>query len=329
MKQTDIPVPPPAQPDSIATSSASAPPAAAAVPQHAAVPANERTTPAPTLTSEIPPTLLRPKDTIVVDTQQTDTVKFLTCWFDTADIPFEIREVQQRESMFAANKQSRSEAQPIARPGDIADGWIFGAIVLLTVFISLYLNNQKFKLKDIFRSLFDLRALDRVFRESNIKPLSLLPMTGIYLSSIALTALQATRQYGVYLDGMPEVVLFLIMMGGLMLFILLKTGFIQMIGGLFENSTATALLNSSNFLFYFVGGILLTPLLLFVFYTPSAQGIPLKIALGVILILFLVRFLRGMQLILTNSKSSRLYLFYYLCIFEIVPILILTKVLLS
>ena len=33
-----------------------------------------------------------------------------------------------------------------------------------------------------------------------------------------------------------------------------------------------------------------------------------------------------MQLFLTNSKSPKFYLFYYLCILEIVPIIIVTKV---
>lgn len=330
MKQTDIIAPSPAQPDSTQARSNEAPQhTVAAAPQAKSTMANERTTSAPTLSSDIPVFLLRPKDTIVVDTPKTDTVKFLTCWFDSADTPFEIQEVTQRESMFVANKHSRSETTPITRSRDIADGWIFGVIVLLIVFISLYLNNQKFKLKDIFRSLFDIRALDRVFRESNIKPRSLLPMTGIYLSAIALTALQTTRHYNLFVDGMTEAILFLILLGGLIVFILIKTEFIRMFGGLFENPNATSLFVSSNYLFYFVGGLILTPLLLFVFYTPSVNGIPLKIALGTILILFFVRLFRGMQLILTNSRSSRLYLFYYLCIFEIVPILILIKVILS
>ncbi len=325
MKQTNT-ILTTAQPDSSQSSTANPQPVAT-VQQAKAKPAAEQVT-TPVRTSEIPVTLLRPVDTVTVDTTETDTVKFFTCWFDSTEAPFAIQEPLQRKSMFASNEHVSDLVTPVKRTDNTPGGWVFGVIILLIVFISLYINNQKFKIKDIFRSLFDSRALDRVFRESNIRPRSLLPMTGIYLGTLALCAVRIMKQYAFYMD-LNEVQLFLILLGGLVVFILLKTGIIKLFGVLFESPSSIWLYISSNYLFYFVGGLTVTPLLLLIFYTPNAGDIPLKIALGIATILFIVRIIRGLQLILTNSKSSKLYLFYYLCIFEIVPILILAKVLIS
>lgn len=293
----------------------------------------ERPTPTPaqtsaTYNSEIPQLLLLPQDTIEADTVATDTAIFHISWSDTSDAPFPYREVKMRESMFADNGHSRNQADPIAHDNTFTGGWIFGSILLMVAFISIYLNNQKFKINDLFRSLFDIRALDRVFRESNIRPRSLMPMAGIYLCAVALTALQTTRLMAPIGD-INEVIVFLLLLAALLVYVLMKSAFIKLFGVLFGDSTATTLYLSSNYLFHFVGSLILTPMLLFVFYTPSANELPLKIALGTIAILFIVRILRGMQLILTNSKSSKLYLFYYLCIFEILPILISTKVIIQ
>ena len=50
---------------------------------------------------------------------------------------------------------------------------------------------------------------------------------------------------------------------------------------------------------------------------------------GVIALLFTIRLIRGLKLILTFSKTPKVYLFYYLCILEIVPIIIIIKVVIS
>ena len=314
-----------AQPDS-SQHSLQTEPAVAVVerPVPTPTPAQARTT----YNTEIPPLLLMPQDTVAADTVVTDTATFSIIWTDSSDAPFPYKEVQMRESMFANNGHSRSETQPMAHSNHFTGGWIFACMLLLGTLISLYLNNQKFKINDIFRSLFDMRALDRVFRESNLSPRSLMPMTGIYLCAIALTALQVTRQMA-YGGGMSEALVFVLLLAALLVYVLTKNAFIRLFGVLFGDPSAAMLYLSSNYLFHFVGGLTLTPMLLFVYYTPSSSDLPLKIALGMVAILFIVRMLRGMQLILTNSRSSKLYLFYYLCIFELLPILITAKVIIQ
>ncbi len=277
--------------------------------------------------SAVPELLLRPTDTVTVDTVQDFPASIIIC-DDSLMAYYNAQEVHYCESMFAGNGHSSKDVNPQMRNVENGDGWIFGALILLLALTSLYLNNQKFKITEIFQSLFDMRVLDRVFRESNLKPVSLLPMTGIYLAGIGLAALYMSRRSGLNID-FSEPVLYLLMLGGLIVFLFAKNEFIRFFGNLFDDRTTTNLYISSNYLFYFVGGLILTPLLLFLFFSPATKSIVLSIVLGMIAILFIVRVFRSMQLILSNSRNSKLYLFYHLCIFELVPILIAIKVLIS
>ena len=200
--------------------------------------------------------------------------------------------------------------------------------MLLFTFVSIYINNQKFKLKDIFQSLFDTRVLDRVFRESNIRTSSLLPMVGIYLASVALMAIKLIDRNAAFVTTLPDYLMYLAILGGLIAFIFLKNSLIRLLGNVFEDRSVTMLYISSNNLFYFICRDSNSCKLLLLFYCPAATETILKTTIFLVGIIFIVRLFRGIQLILTNSKTSKLYLFYYLCIFEIVPILVMAKIVL-
>ncbi len=279
----------------------------------------------PVTYTAVPDILLLPTDTVVE--QVADNNDYLMMCNDSLFQQYADRPVRYRESMFADNGRSMSNPTPNLRHTDPAIGWVFGTIVLLFALMSIYLNSQRFKLRDIFLSLFGKRVLERVFRESNLKPRTLLPMTGIYLTSLSLIAVNLEMSYGGHSIGYTSWQLFLIILAGLVTFILLKTGFTRLLGNIFNDNESVTLYLSNNYLFYFVGGIVTLPVSLMLYYLPGNTSILTKLTLIFIAILFIIRILRGMQLILTNSKKSYLYLFYYLCILEIVPILIITKVL--
>ncbi len=274
----------------------------------------------------IPETLLRPNDSIFQP--QVDTTDYILLCNDSAFAPYKDLPIVYKESMFVGSKRHNDLVQPTLHHTRLSSDWIFTTIILLLAFISLYINNQKFKIKDIFQSLFDTRVLDRVFRESNIRTTSLLPMVGIYFASIALVIIKIIHQSNTFVITNPDYIFYLLTLAALSGYILLKNGIIRLLGNIFEDRAATMLYISSNNLFYFIGGLISVPLLLFLFFCTPAENTFLRIILFLIGIIFIVRVFRGIQLILTNSKTSKLYLFYYLCIFEIVPILVMVKVLL-
>jgi hypothetical protein len=275
--------------------------------------------------TEVPETLLRPHDSVF--SPVFDTSDYLLLCNDSVFAPYSELSVRHRESMFVTNTHSRQTTQPYVRSVSASTDWIFVTVISLLALVSVYVNNQKFRLKDIFQSLFDLRVLDRVFRESNIRTVSLLPMVGIYLASISMVVLKTTQYYGGFVVPFPPYILFFTTLAALISFLIVKNGFVRLLGSIFEDRATTMLYIANNNLFYFVGGLVITPLLLLLFFFHPAEIATLKVVFVLVAIIFIIRFVRGMQLILTSSKTSKLYLFYYLCIFEIVPVLIIVKVL--
>lgn len=264
-------------------------------------------------------------DTVEEDPAEWVEPVYVAC-YDSVLAPFRDMPVVQRPSMFAASEQHRDVVAPQERAAGHQYDWVFGIVVLLLATMSIYLNRRKFKLKELLASLFDKRVLFRVFRDNNLKPFSLMPIAIIYLAGIALLAVQGAGRLSVDMMPLPEVVIYLLLLVGLLLFFLTKNGLTLLLGTIFEELGNAKLYITNTYLFYFVGGLLTVPFMLLMTYNETlALGTMIAYA-SVIVILFVVRMLRGVQLILSSSNSSKLYLFYYLCIFEIVPILVAIKV---
>lgn len=270
--------------------------------------------------------LLQPADTTTV--VESDTSDYLLLCNDSLFAPYKNLQTQYRESMFVTNELSTKEPTTTMRHSEPSADWVFATVVVLAGAMSLYFNIQKFKIKDILRSLFDFRTLERVFRESNIRTISLMPMAAIYIACLALCATKASQIFGtIVYENTPLVCLAIF--AGISLLILLKNEAIILLGNLFEVYNCMKMYLYSNYLFYFLGALTTLPLTLLLFYSPFAERTMVYIIAFYISILFVVRLLRGIQLILTNPESSKLYLFYYLCCLEIVPILVLIKIIIA
>ena len=188
-------------------------------------------------------------------------------------------------------------------------------------------DGERYRLKDLLMSLFDIRVRDRVWREYNIRIWTLLPTTGIFLAALAFVMFYLVDQYDL-LTYSHAPLLYLMLTLSLFAFVLLKHGLVRMLGSIFEDHDSVLAYIINNHLFYFVGSLVLTPLLLLMFYgSGPLTGIAMKIALIILATIFTIRVLRGLQLFLTNSRSAKLYLFYYLCILEIAPILVMATIL--
>lgn len=274
----------------------------------------------------VPTLLLRPTDSIA--TQHVDADDYLLLCNDSVFAPYAADSFTvYRESMFAANGLASQPKEPSLRDVSHGPDWMFLVIVALLTLMSLFINRIRFNIKDILVSLFNLRIQSRVERENNVKITSMLPMTGIYLASVAAVATRvATSRLSLHLT-VPQPLFYAIVVASLVLFILMKGGLIRLIGNIFDDRGSVQLYLTSGHLFYFAGGMLLPPLLLFVYFAGAGGEAALIISAALIAIILITRLIRGLQLILTNSRSSKLYLFYYLCILEIVPILAMVKIL--
>lgn len=247
------------------------------------------------------------------------------CAYDTLFIPMGKVEPVLRKSLFTHHQLAVQNSHEITIQHQGSAGWLLIFIALSMLLISLFIRNKQISILDILHSAIDHRAMDRMLRDANlthatdqaiIAPLMLIPAS--------LVAYYAFLPHitNVWLDILNYI---LILLASCIVYYA-RNGIIRFIGNAFDNSESVHLYLSSNYIYHLLYAIAATGLAFFIFYTDYVGQTFLYILFYILAFLFIVRFLRGMQIILTNSKTSKFYLFYYLCILEIVPIIALIKV---
>jgi len=141
----------------------------------------------------------------------------------------------------------------------------------------------------------------------------------IYEANILLSGHLPEKIAGIYL--------YLLIIVCLCLFWLLKISIIRILESIFKTYHASGDYLLNLLLINAFAGLLLLPLLIFVVYMKSIYS--LYICLILFSILFIFRFVRGFVIGLSYSKFSYLLLFVYLCTLEILPLIILAKLVLT
>ena len=250
------------------------------------------------------------------------------CAYDTIFTPMGPVEPVLHRSLFTHHLLPVQTGHETTIQHQGSPGWLFVVIVLATALISLFLHHKQIHLVELLQSAIDHRAMDRMLRDANlthnvdqapIAPLMLIPVSLVcFYSFVPQTS-----------NLWTNILQYLIVLVACLAVYYARNGIIRFLGNAFENPEAVHTYLSSNYIYHLLYGIAATALAFFVFYTDQVGQTFLYILFGILALLFLMRFLRGMQLILTNSKTQKFYLFYYLCILEIVPIIIAAKVVIN
>ena len=252
----------------------------------------------------------------------------VVCAYDTLFTPMGPTEPVLHRSLFTHHHLPVQNSHETTIQHQGSPGWLFVVIILSITLICIFLRNKQIRLVDLLQSAIDHRAMDRMLRDTNlthtidqaiIAPLMLMPISlvGYYaffpqVSNIWTNILQYILLFAVCIAVYYT-----------------RNGIIRFIGNAFENSEAVHIYLSSNYIYHLLYGIAATAIAFFIFYTDRVGQTFLYILLAIIALLFTARLLRGMQLILTNAKTQKFYLFYYLCILEIVPLIIVSKVVIN
>ena len=216
--------------------------------------------------------------------------------------------LQYRPSLFREHTLVPHDASLLARPDVEPPAWTFVLLVLLAGLLCLYYRIHKISVGSLLHSIVDSRAMDRMLRNSNMTrsiPSLALP-TAYYVSRLPL---------GNYL----------LISAAVMLAYLLRNLLIRLLGTIFEDNVAVQTYITNNYLYHLVLASVTIPALFLFFYLPAGNGVVLDILAGFIVLEFVLRLFRGMRLFFIQSFNSHFYLFYYLCIVEIIPILVLIK----
>lgn len=200
-----------------------------------------------------------------------------------------------------------------------------GVLLLLGVIRTAYLKY----FSDLFRAFFNPTLSQRQLKDQ----LSQSPFPNFLLNFFFAISMGLYLYLLMYRLNYPTNAIAWMLIPGLMLLVgiiyLVKFVVLRFCGWLFGNEE---LIDAYVFILYLINkvlGIMLAPfLVILAFCTPEIAGTSLYISIFFIVLLVVYRYVRSYSLIRQHLSFSKLHFFLYLCAFEVVPVLIITKVLL-
>ena len=235
--------------------------------------------------------------------------------------PCDAPDTVYRRTLFTGHKLSPQHSGLQERPQLTAPGWVFVSLVLICALLRFYFSSHKLKLSELTKNTVENGSPDKAIR-GQIQGVAFLPIVVLLTSALGTTIwFMAMRQTGI--------VGYLLLVLALTAAYLLRNGALGGLAAVFDQEQAMSAYITGNYVYHLLLTIVLTPMLFALVYIPGiATGMTIAIG-SVTALTFLIRLIRGIKLFLTNSKTFSLFLFYYLCIVEIVPYLIALRWIIS
>ncbi len=230
--------------------------------------------------------------------------------------------------LFTEQQDTTPNLLPINRPIVNID-WITIHLVIslcLIAYVQIYYSKR---FKQVIKAFIGNRYMHMLTKDGNIyRERISIPLVVVYLISFSLLMFLLVTQY-VYqpvftLQGLK---LFSIIILAVIVTWFIKNLMINFIGNLFRNYLILTDYIHTNFVFNMVIGIILIPIVIIAVFLPSVE----MIYAGVIvwLAIYLYRIVRQVFTGISYTKFSLFYRILYLCTFEIIPLIVLTKLVMS
>jgi hypothetical protein len=233
-----------------------------------------------------------------------------------------------RKSMFRSHELVPKNHVIIERNTAGRDWITFHLVVCLLLFAGVQMYYSK-RLQQIIKAFGGMRYTNILSKEGNLfRERISIPLFIIYLVSFSLL---------IYLiiagDSEPTVMnlsglkFFSIIVLGVLLTWFIKNLALNFIGVLFKNQLILSDYMHINFIFNMVTGIILLPFVIFSVY--SSVSYLVYAAVVVWLLIYFYRFVRELFTGLSYTNFSLFSRILYLCTFEIIPFLVVTKLIMS
>ncbi len=207
--------------------------------------------------------------------------------------------------------------------------WILGLLLLCFVLLAWVQVFYRRRLRQILMAPYSKRFLSQLVRDGDLFSERIALVMGfIYLITTSLFLYQLYELVLVkdaerVLEGFPLFAMISIFVLG---FWILKIGLIRILSFIFRTRHTTREYILNILIFNILTGFFLLSLLIFAVYLKSV--IFLWICMIIFTLFFLFRFVRGFLIGILITKFSYLFLFVYLCSLEILPLIILMKIIL-
>ncbi|MFZ4521126.1 MAG: DUF4271 domain-containing protein [Bacteroidales bacterium] len=232
------------------------------------------------------------------------------------------------KSIFQAHKLQPTEFQAL-HPRESQPDWVLGVLVLCLVLIAWVQVFYHKRVEQIFRAPFSKRFINQLTRDGNLFQERIAVALGIvYFLTFSLLIYEFNELIlGYSVRGISGITLYgLITMVNIGV-LAVKLAMIQVLGVIFKTKETTGNYLLNLLIFALLSGPMLLVFMVFIVYLKSVAI--LYICLALFILLFALRFMRGFFIGIALSKFSYLFLFVYLCSLEILPLLVLIKILLN
>lgn len=260
-------------------------------------------------------------------------------FFTREKLPFDFKYLQELEvdkakyvtSLFKGHDLKIVSGNPILRETYTQD-WILLVILFVLLSISWLKAFHYKKLKQYFSIFFKERITGQVLREE--KPFSEKASVQLFVSgllSLSLFLFQiVSSNHLKFIDYSQESgLLYLKILGLLAVLFGVKILSLKITGHLFMLQKMATEYIYTVLLFFNILGVLIVPLIIGMQYMPLNNSISFIYAGAVLTgLIFIYGLYRGVIIGAGNSTVSNFYLFIYLCTLEILPLLVVFKVLL-
>jgi len=234
------------------------------------------------------------------------------------------RQFLQTTSIFTSHNLKSRDTGPLAINRQSTDWLTLIFLVCLFVFAWIQTSYPK-RLNQIFRAAAQPHYVNQLEREGNLFSERIsLGLGFIYYTMSAIFAFQILREIGSVPAGLSNLIFTGLIFSGLFLFHLFKSVIVYVSGIIFNTRESARLYQLNILIFNHIIGIFLFPMTLVASYWNSI--VFLSLGLVFISLLILYRVFRGILTGLNNKSYNLFYLFLYLCTLEILPLLLLYKV---
>jgi hypothetical protein len=246
------------------------------------------------------------------DTNQSDTIKALN-----GLNPFDVNHIPLKKKSVSNNPLQDLSKINVKVSDKFMDVLIFIPLALLAIVITVKANLISY----LTRSVFNINMMKLTKREesNNSNLLILLYLIFFINASIFIYLIQKhlTSQEGLKIWAMC--------LGALMAIYLIRHIMMLLLGGIFPVKNEVSFYNYVIIVFNILFGIIIFPINIISIYLPEYTKIAIYIGLGLFIIFYIIRSLRGISASLFSIGQGILPFFIYLCTFEIAPILLIIR----
>jgi hypothetical protein len=261
-----------------------------------------------------------------LDMLQVDSLKkyFNQSAYDYISPPPKPRQLTEAPSVFGQHQLVPSHFNPRTINRQSTD-WI---TILLMICLFIFAWIQTFyskRFSQIFRAAAQPHFVNQLEREGNLfKERITLGLGFIYYGVLSVFIYQLFNSVGLIPSGMNNIGFTALIFGSLFTFQMLKSLIVYSSGIVFETRESARSHQLNILIFNHITGVTLFPFTIMALYWES----PVFLYIGGLsaLIITLYGFFRSILTGLNNKNYNLFYLFLYLCTLEILPVLVLLKV---